>query len=338
MKAFDMKMTSLKATRRRLVLGAGAVASAAVLLAGVGDARAQDYPSQDIRLICAFPAGSGADVLVRYFADKLRPIAGRTVIVDNKAGAGGNIAQEYVAKSKPDGHTIFVHAATAVAANQHLFRKPPVDAAKAFQIAATINRQPWMLLVDAKSPYKTVAELTAAMKAKGEKATYATAAPTGRIMGEIYKNATGITAVEVNYKTAPDSLNEMTSGKLDYGLHDPVFSLSQQREGRLRILAVATAKRLDAAADLPTMTELGIPMDLTGWWAAMVPAGTPKPAVDQIHKWFVEMVSTDETKAFLNKFGGDPYINTPDKAQEMFLNAIKEWGEYVRMAKIEPLG
>jgi tripartite-type tricarboxylate transporter receptor subunit TctC len=313
MKAFDMKMASLTATRRRLVLGAGALASAAVLLGGVGDARAQDYPSQDIRLICAFPAGSGADVLVRYFADKLRPIAGRTVIVDNKAGAGGNIAQEYVAKSKPDGHTIFVHAATAVAANQHLFRKPPVDAAKAFQIAATINRQPWMLLVDAKSPYKTVAELTAAMKAKGEKATYATAAPTGRIMGEIYKNATGITAVEVNYKTAPDSLNEMTSGKLDYGLHDPVFSLSQQREGRLRILAVATAKRLDAAADLPTMTELGIPMDLTGWWAAMVPAGTPKPAIDQIHKWFVEMVSTDETKAFLNKFGGDPYINTPDR-------------------------
>ncbi len=315
-----------------------ALAVAAGLAATASIARAQEYPSQDIRLICAFPAGSGADVLVRYFAEKLRSVANRTVIVDNKAGAGGNIAQEYVAKSKPDGHTIFVHAATAVAANQHLFRKPPVDAAKAFQIAATINRQPWMLLVDAKSPYKTVAELTAAMKAKGDKATYATAAPTGRIMGEIYKNATGIAAVEVNYKTAPDSLNEMTSGKVDYGLHDPVFSLSQQREGRLRILAVSTATRLAASADLPTMTEIGIPMDLTGWWAAMLPSGAPRPVVDKINQWFVQIVSTDETKAFLNKFGGDPYINTPDKAQEMFLNAIKEWGEYVRMAKIEPLG
>jgi tripartite-type tricarboxylate transporter receptor subunit TctC len=117
-----------------------------------------------------------------------------------------------------------------------------------------------------------------------------------------------------------------------------VFSLAQQREGRLRILAVSTAKRLDAAADLPTMTELGIPMDLTGWWAAMVPTGTPKPAIDKIHRWFVEMVSTQETKAFLNKFGGDPYINTPEKAQEMFETAIKEWGDYVRMAKIEPQG
>jgi tripartite-type tricarboxylate transporter receptor subunit TctC len=315
-----------------------AVAAAAGVAAMAGQARAQEYPSQDIRVICAFPPGSGADVLVRYFAEKLRPIVGRTVIVENKAGAGGNIAQEYVAKSKPDGHTIFVHAATAVAANQHLFRKPPVDAAKAFQIAATINRQPWMILVDAKSPYKTVAELTAAMKAKGDKATYATAAPTGRIMGEIYKNATGITAVEVNYKTAPDSLNEMTSGKVDYGLHDPVFSLSQQREGRLRILAVSTATRLEASAELPTMTEIGIPMDLTGWWAAMVPSATPRPAVDKINQWFVQIVSSAETKAFLNKFGGDPFINTPDKAQEMFLKAIKEWGEYVRMAKIEPLG
>ena len=210
-------------------------------------AHAQAYPSQDIRLICAFPPGSGADVLVRYFAEKLRPIANRTVIVESKSGAGGNIAMEYVARAKPDGYTIFVHAATAVAANQHLFKSSPVDAAKAFQIAASINRQPFMLVVDAKGPYKTVAELTEAMRKKGEKATCnASAAPTGTIMGEIYKGVTGIKAVEVNYKTAPDSLNEMLSGKVDYGMHDPVFSLAQQREGRLRILAVSTATRLQA--------------------------------------------------------------------------------------------
>jgi tripartite-type tricarboxylate transporter receptor subunit TctC len=317
-------------------LGLALALSAGLMTAGT--ARAQDYPSQDIRLVCAFPPGSGADVLVRYFADKLRPIVNRTVIVENKAGAGGNIAAEYVAKSKPDGHTIFVHAGTAVAANQHLFRKPPVDAGKAFRIAATINRQPWMLVVDAKSPYRTVADLTAAMKQKGDKASYATAAPTGRIMGEIYKNAYGLAAVEVSYKSAPDSLNELTSGKLDFGMHDPVFSLAQQREGRLRILAVSTATRLAASADLPTMTELGVPMDLTGWWAAIVPTGTPKPAIGKIHEWFVQMVSSDETRAFLNKFGGDPYINTPEQGQELFEKAIKEWGEYVRMAKIEPLG
>jgi tripartite-type tricarboxylate transporter receptor subunit TctC len=310
---------------------------AACALLAAGGAGAQEYPSQDIRLVCAFPPGSGADVLVRYFAEKLKPIVNRTVIVENKSGAGGNIATEYVARARPDGHTIYVHAGTAVAANQSLFKKPPVDVVRDIRVAATINRQPFMLVVDAKSPYKTVAELTAAMKQKGDRGTYATAAPTGRIMGELYRNAHGIKAVEVNYKTAPDSLNEMLSGKVDYGMHDPVFSLAQAREGRLRILAVSTGKRLDAVPDYPTMAELGVPMDLTGWWAAMVPAGTPKPVVDRIHQWFVQMVSSEDTKKFLNSFGGDPYINSPEEAQAMLERDVKSWGDYVRLAKIEPM-
>jgi tripartite-type tricarboxylate transporter receptor subunit TctC len=302
-------------------------------------ATAQEYPSQDIRVICAFPAGSGADVLVRYFAEKLRPISKRTVIVENKVGAQGNIATQYVARSKPDGHTIYIHAGSAVAANQSLFRKPPVDVAKALRVVATINRQPFMLVVDAKkSPYKTVAELTAAMKKKGDKATYGTAAPNGRIMGQLYLSVAGFKAVEVLYKTGSDSLNEMSSGRLDFATLDPVLALAQHRAGRLRILGVSTGQRLDASPDLPTMTEEGVKMDLTGWWAVMVPTGTPKPAVDKLHRWFVEIVSTPETKAFLNKFGGDPFINTPDKAQAMFESAIKEWGEYIRLAKIEPMG
>jgi len=312
----------------------------AVLVAAAGamptGAYAQAYPSQDIRLICAFPPGSGADVLVRYFGEKLRPVAGRTVIVENKAGAGGNIATEFVARAKPDGYTIYLHAATAVAANQHLFKKPPVDAGKAIQIAASINRQPFMMVVDSKTPYKTVADVTAAMKPKGEKASYARAAPTGAIMGEIYKEVTGVKAVEIAYKTAPDSINEMMSGKIDYAMHDPVFALAQQREGRMRILAVSTGQRLQANPDLPTMTESGVPMDLTGWWAAMLPAGTPRPIVDKVNQWFTEIVQTEETKKFLNSFGGDPFINTPDAAQALFLKAITDWGNYVRIAKIEP--
>jgi tripartite-type tricarboxylate transporter receptor subunit TctC len=313
----------------------GLALAAAVSLGTAGSALAQSYPSQDIRLVCAFPPGSGADVLVRYFADKLKPLVKGTVIVENKAGAGGNIASEYTARAKADGHTIFVHAATAVAANMSLFKNPPVDVGKTLQIAATINRQPFMLVVDAKSPYKTVAELTAAMKAKGDKASYATAAPNGRVMGELYKQKTGVTAVEVVYRSAPDSLNELTSGKLDYGMHDPVFSLAQQREGRLRILAVSSGQRLAASPDLPTMKESGVDMDLTGWWAAMVPTGTPEPVIQQINKWFTEIVSSDDTKKFLNSFGGDPNIQPIDQAQKKFLQEIKDWAEYVRIAKIE---
>jgi tripartite-type tricarboxylate transporter receptor subunit TctC len=324
----------MKLDRRSSLKAAGAVAAAAMFAAVPGQSHAQSYPSEDIRLICAFPAGSGADVLVRYFAEKLRPIVGRTVIVENKVGAGGHIATEFVAKSKPDGHTIYVFAATGVAVMASIFNKPPVDVAKAYQIAAGINRQPFMVVVDAKSPYKNLGDLTAAMKAKGDKATYATAAPPGTIVGEIYKQKTGIKAVEVNYKSAPDSLNELTSGKLDYGVHDPVFSLAQQREGRLRALAVSTGERLQASHDIPTFKEQGVDLDVTIWWAAMVPSATPRPVVDQINKWFTQIVSSEDTKKFLNSFGGDPNVLTPDQAQKLFLKAIDDWKGYVEIAKL----
>jgi len=311
-----------------------AVIAAAVPIA----AHAQQYPKQDIHLVCAFPPGSGADVLVRYFGDKLHPITNRTIIVDNKAGAQGNIATEYTARAKPDGYTIYVHAASTVAASMHLFKKPPVDVTKALLIAATINQQPFMMVVDAKSPYKTVAEVTAAMKKKGAKASYATSAPNGTLMGEVYKAKTGVQALEINYKTAQDSLNEMLSGKTDYGMMDPQYSMAQAREGRLRILAVSSGKRLQASPDIPTMKESGVDMDLTGWWAAMVPAKTPKPIVAKINEWFTQIVKTDETKKFLASYGGDPFVISPEEGQALFIKTEKEWGEYIKLAKIEPKG
>lgn len=320
--------------------GAGASIAAAVALAmmPVG-AKAQNFPSQDIHVICAFPPGSGADVLVRFFAEKLRVASGRNIIVENKAGAGGNIAQEYVGRAKADGYTVFIHAGSAIAANVSLFKAPVFpDVDKAFQMAATINRQPFMLLVDSKSPYKTAAELTAAMKAKGEKATYASAAPTGTVMGELYKVATGVKAVEVPYKNAPDSLNDMTSGAVDYGMHDPVFALAQQREGRLRILGISTGKRLDATPDLPTMSEQGVQMDLTGWWGVILPKATPRAIVDQYNKWFVEIVKAEDTKAFLNKFGGDQLIESVDEAQARLIKDVESWKNYIQVAKITPQG
>lgn len=320
---------------KRLVLGAGLLTLAG-LCTGVTGARAEDYPSQDIRLIVGFPPGSGADVFVRFFAEKLRPLAGRTVIVENKPGAASNIATEYVAKSKPDGHTLYPFAATTVAASMHLFKNPPVDVGKALRVAATTSNLAFMLVVDAKSPYKTVAELTEAMKKKGKDANYAVAANPGRIMGAIYRDKAGLAATEVQYRTAPDSLNEMQNGRIDYGLHDPVFALAQQREGRLRILAVSTAKRLESAPDIPTMTESGVPMNLELWWGVMVPAATPDPIVNKINQWFAEIVKMPDTRKLLNDSGADPMTRTPEEAQKMFLAAIKEWGDFVSLAHIEP--
>ena len=301
-------------------------------------ALAQQYPAQDIHFVCAFPAGSGSDTIVRFVAEKLRPIIGRTLIVENRFGAAGNVAAEYVMRSKPDGYTVLVHAASALAANMYLFKKPPVDTTKDVTVAATINRQPFMMVVDAKKPWKTVAEVTEFLKAKGEKATYATSASNGTVMGELYKQKTGVKAVEVIFRVGADSLNDLLSGAIDYGMYDPVFSMSQARGGRIRMLAVSTAQRMSAVPDLPTMTESGIPMDLMGWFSAMVPAGTPKPIVDQINAWFKQVIATEEAKTFLNSFGGDPWVATPEEAQARLLKDTKDWGEYVRVAKIEPQG
>jgi tripartite-type tricarboxylate transporter receptor subunit TctC len=322
----------MKLTRKEFLRATGALTLAAAFPSA--GARAQEYPSGDIRLICGFPAGSGADIFVRYFAEKLRPLAGRSVIVENKVGANSNIATEFVARSKPDGHVLYPFAGTTVAASMHLFKNPPVDVGKELRAVATTSNLAFVLVVGADSPHKTVQELTAAMKKKGKDATYAVAANPGIIMGAIYKNTAALEAVEVLYRTAPDSLSELQNGKLDYGLHDPVFAFAQVREGRLRALAVSTGQRLQSQPNIPTMTESGIPMDLSLWWGVMVPAATPKPIYDKINQWFSQIVGTEETKKFLAASGADPMINTPERAQEMFLKAIKEWGDYVRMAKI----
>jgi tripartite-type tricarboxylate transporter receptor subunit TctC len=319
--------------RRISTRGMLLAAALSVVPTGVG---AQEYPSQDIRFVCAFPAGSGADVIVRYFAEKMRAVVKRTIIVENKPGAGGNIAAEYMVRSKPDGYTIFIHAGNTVAGNMHLIKKPPFDAAKAIQVVATINKQAFMLAVEAKRPWKSVAELTAYVKEKGDKATYAVSANSGIVMGAIYKEKAGLQAVQVHYRMAQDALNDMASGKVDYALQDPVFALSQLREGRLRVLAVASAERLKSNPELPTMTESGVPMDLVGWFAAMVPSATPRPIIDQLNKWFGEVIALEETQNFLKSYGGDPWVVTPEEGQARLVQDIAAWGEYIRIAKIEP--
>ena len=324
----------MRITRKDFLRSAAAVTATAAVGTRAYAETAQDYPSQNFQVICGFPPGSGADILARYFAEKLRVVTGRTVVVENKTGANSNIATTYVARAKPDGYTLYPFAGTTVAATMHLFKQPPVDVGKSITVAATTSNLAFMLVVDPKSPYKTVADLTAAMKKKGASASYATAANPGSIMGALYKQATGIEAVEVQYRTAPDSLNELVSGKLDFGMHDPIFALAQAREGRLRILAVSSTDRLQSLPDVPTMTEAGVPMDLNIWWGVMTAAGTPRPIIDKINGWFKEIVSSEETKKFLALSGADPMIRTPDQAQEMFLAAIKEWGEYVKLARI----
>jgi tripartite-type tricarboxylate transporter receptor subunit TctC len=293
-----------------------------------------DYPSRTVTFVCAFPAGSGADVQVRFFADKVAALSGATVIVENKVGAAGNIAAQYTARSKPDGYTIFVHSGSTIAANMSLFKNPPVDVVKELRIAATTNTQAFLLTVRTAAPWKTARELTAHLKQKGASASYATTSTPGKVMGALYKEATGIQAVEVPYRTGPDTVNDMTSGAVDYGLLDPVFALGQMRQGRFRILAVSTGERMKSLPDIPTMTEEGVKMDEVIWWGAMVPAATPEAIVQKINDWFRQAVASPEAKKFLDSFGADPLTLTPADGQKLFVKAAADWKEYVRIAKI----
>src|SRR6476620_10018461 len=322
----------MRITRRRFTVGA--------LAAGLFPlpALAQSDPTRDLHLICAFPPGSGADVIVRFFGERLRLLTKRTVIVDNKPGASGSIATEAIARAKPYGYTIMIHGGTALSANMHLFKNPQVDVAKALQIAATLNRQPTMLVVSADRPWKTAAELATAMREKGDKATYAISNTVGKVMGATYKKEADLKAVEVSYKSTPDTYNDLQSGAVDFAFQDNISAVAMARQGKLRILGVSTAARLQAAPDYPTMSEQGYAMDMIGWWAAFVPMATPRPIVDQINAWMREIVSSKDGKAFLDSIASDPWLSSPDEGQAFFREQIDQWGIWVREANIEPLG
>lgn len=321
-------------TRRRLLTGSAALAAA--MAVPVASFAQQKYPSQDIHVICAFPPGSGADIVVRYFSEELRKKAGVTVLVENKVGAAGNIAAEYTARAKPDGHVLHLHAGSSIAANYWLFKKPPIDPVKDLQIVAPINIQPFMVMVTPDSPYKNLKELTEAMKAKGDKASYAEANTVGKVMGELYKAATGVKAVDVPYRTTADALNDYKSGAVDYGMMDPQSAVVNVAAGRLRMLAVSTGKRMQSLPDVPTMKEQGANVELFGWFALMAPAATPRPIVNQLNKWMNDILATEESRQFIYKFGGDPWIGTPEEGQAQLVKDKADWEGYVKTAKIEP--
>jgi tripartite-type tricarboxylate transporter receptor subunit TctC len=315
-----------------------ALAAVALLLAPLS-AAAQDYPTKDIHTICNFPAGSGADVFVRYFSDKLSALAGKPVIVENKGGALGNIGTEAAAKSRPDGYTVLIApGSSTMAAATSTFKKLPFDPQKDFIPVTTLAKLGFVIAVDAKSPIKTLADLTAHLKTKGAKATYGIAANTGLVSAELYKRAAKVEATRAQYREMGTLMNDMYAGNLDFTSGDPVWAVEQTKAGKIRALAVTSASRMSALPDVPTMTEAGLPDfgELIAWWAVFVPAKTPKPIVDKLEAWFNQIAASDDTKKFLNNLGSDPFPGNSKMLGELVASDIKKWADYVKLAGIEP--
>ena len=302
-----------------------------------GSAQAQaTYPSNDIHVIVGFPAGSGADVYARYFANKLSQLAKATVIVENKPGAMSSIATEYVARAKPDGYTIFIGGSDLFGSPLYLFKKPPIDPRKDFIYVSPLVSQGFILVVTADKPFNDVKGLTASLKEKGDKGSYATANNPATILAEAYKQSAGLSTVQVNYKTSMDFLNDMMSGRIDFVMADPVFGIARIKEGKMKPLAISTGKRISALPDIPTMHEAGIAnIDMILWWVTAVPAGTPQPIVEKLNAWWTEIGKMSETREFLGKFGAEPWTASLEETKKLVDKEIGDWDRYVKLGKIE---
>lgn len=316
------------------------LAAAATVCAWAMPISAQQYPARDLHIVNGYAAGSGADVIVRYWADKLQKISGKAVIVENKPGASGNIAMEAAARAKPDGYTIYMTAGSSMANSVSLFKNLKVEPVKDFTMVTTLLRLSFVLVVGPKSPAQSVADLTALMKKKEGNGLYGATAPSGIVSAELYKSVTGLNTTFVSYKDAASAMIDLVDGGIDWMFMDPIAALEQMRAGKIRGLAVGAADRVQAIPELPSMKEAGVPgVDVVAWWAVAVPAGTPRPIVDQLATWYNEITKTDESKAFINRVvGGDPFIGNPDMAQKLLETDTVRWRDYIRTAKIEPQG
>ena len=231
---------------------------ALALCAGASAAAGQDYPAREIRSICNFAAGSGADIIVRYYSDRLSKLAGKPVLVENKPGVQGTLASDYGAKSRPDGYTLMITpASSTLATAPYIFKKLPFDPLKDFAPVTTIASLSFVIAVDAAGPIKSIDGLVKVLKGKPNHGFYGTGSNTGQVAAELFKEKLGLSTVYVPYKVTVDALSGVVGGSVDFISYDTTWAVTQHPH-RLRILAVTAAKRQGALPDIPTLSELGL--------------------------------------------------------------------------------
>jgi tripartite-type tricarboxylate transporter receptor subunit TctC len=299
---------------------------------------AQDYPAHEIRSLCNFGPGSGADIIVRFYSDRLSKLAGKPVIVENRPGANGALATDALAKSKPDGYTILITpASSTIASAPYLFKSLPFDTTTDFAAVATIASLPFVIMVDAARPIMSIDELVANLKSRPNQGFYGTPSNTGVIAAELFKAKAGLKTTYIPYKLNSQALTDLLLGQVDFLSYDATWASSQAKGGKVRILAVTAAKRSAALPEVPTLTELGYGgNDVTPWWGVVVAAGTPKAVVDRLAGWFNQITGAEDTKQFLANAAFDPLPGSPEQMQALLKSDAVRWKRYVELAKIEP--
>jgi tripartite-type tricarboxylate transporter receptor subunit TctC len=296
-----------------------------------------DYPDRLIKVVMGFPAGGGADILVRWYTDKLKEITGQSVIIENKPGAGANIATDAVAKAKPDGYTLLTGPSSSLAGNIFLYKNLPFDPLKDIIPVNTLAQLGFVLTINQKkNPANNVAEFVKMMKAKGEKMTYGIPTTTSQACAALFIAAAGLQGTPVAYKTMQAAISDVVAEQIDFVMSDAPFALTQEKQGKVKILAVATAKRSTAFPDIPTFAEQGINnAELPPWWAVYAPANTPADVVKKLADWLNQINAMPETREYLVRQGAEPLPGTTEGTRKKLADEVVLWEKIIKIAKFE---
>jgi len=309
------------------------IAVLALLFASAG-ASAQSYPNKPIRLVVPYPAGGPLDIMARAIGQKLTEAWKQPVVVDNRAGAGGNIGADFVAKSAPDGYTLLMGAVATHAINPSLYSKIPYDPVKDFAPVALVAQVPNILVVNPALPAKTVQELIDLARAKPGYLNFASGSTgsTGHLAGELFNTMAGVKMVHIPYKGAAPATADLLGGQVQLMFDNLASALPNVKAGKLRALAVTTLARSPAMPDLPTIAESGLPgFDLTTWFGILVPAGTPPEIVARLNAEIVRALNAKDMRERLEKMGAEPPANNTPEHFAAFIRA--EAAKYAKVVK-----
>jgi tripartite-type tricarboxylate transporter receptor subunit TctC len=299
-------------------------------------ARAQDYPTRQITLIAPWPAGGAVDAICRAVAQPLSERLGKSVVVENRPGAGSVIGTAAGAKASPDGYTMVMAGSGSLAISATMYKKLPYDPIKDFVHVALGAKVPFVLVVNPSLPVRSVAELVAYAKENPGKLSFASGGPGSphHLYGELLKSMTGIEMTHVPYKGSAPALTDVIAGHVPILFSDTVPSLPQIREGKVRALGVSTAVRLPSAPDIPPIAEVGVPgFDAAGWGVFSLPAGTPKEVVAKLQAALDAAIALPEVRQQIIKLGLIPGgASSPEELQRFINSEITRWGKVVTQA------
>lgn len=307
-------------------------ALAALALAAALPASAQDFPTRPVRLVVPFGPGTTTDIISRVFAEAMGRSLGQAIVVENKAGAGGNIGADLVAKAPADGYTIVMGTVGTHAINPGLYRRMPYDAQKDFAPIGFAGYTPTLLVVAAGAPFQTLKDLQAAA-AKGGGISFASAGngTSGHLAGELLKARLGGQMVHVPYKEGGMALSDVVSGQAQFMFYHPAAVLPHIKSGKLRALGVSSDKRSAAAPEVPTIAEQGYaPFDLVAWFMLYAPAATPAPVLAKLRGAVAQAVTHPEVKAKLVAQGLEVPLLTPEELAAFGRTEIAKWSELVQ--------